>query len=193
MLTPEEMAVLAGLLSRAHAASPESTTPESEPITAGDIVQLRPGANVTWETSLMIVEQADRYKVRGPILRMHRGGCREAWYAFTPPQVARIGRVPFPRPAAQICGNTYTPPCGRQGDADQYRAKHAAGEAIILQQLRDAAALIDAERAKLASQRKQPNRVQGRKLKPTTRPICEDNNDGVEPFATPRACVTLRP
>lgn len=162
MLTPEELKALDALLSRARAAASAGIAAAAEPITAGDVVQLRPGASQTWETSIMLVEQAEPYKLRGPILRMHRSGCREAWHACTPAQVHRIGRAAFPRPADQICSGTYNPGCGNTAN---YRASHAADQAGIDQQLRDAAALIDAERKGATKQRKQAMRAHGRKTK----------------------------
>jgi hypothetical protein len=108
MLTADEMLTLQNLLSRARAA----TSPHTDTIAPGDVVQLRPGASRTWETSLLLVGQV-RYdgRIRGAILRPHRSGCREAWYSYNPAEFLRVGRAPFAEPPEDIRHWCYEPPC----------------------------------------------------------------------------------
>jgi hypothetical protein len=109
MLTEAEIATLAALLERARRASGRDRSSALDTITPGDVVQLQPGANSTWGTSLMLVCKVDGNQVRGQLLRPHRGGCREAWAEFSPPQLARVGRAPFPEPEPNIKSWAYQP------------------------------------------------------------------------------------
>lgn len=104
MLTIEELLTLEGILARARAAHDRDHLHQVPTIQPGDVVQLRPGADRTWETSLLLVMDTYQGRVRGQILRPHRGGCREAWYAYTPPEVVIIGPAPYVGPAPEICG-----------------------------------------------------------------------------------------
>ena len=61
MLTSDELAALESLLSRARTAAARDRAATADPITAGDVVQLRPGADSTWETSLLLVMQSDAH------------------------------------------------------------------------------------------------------------------------------------
>jgi len=136
MLTTDELTALESLLQRARRDAARGVTATHEALTPGDVVQLRPGADPTWETSLMLVMQADPYKIRGQILRPHRGGCREAWASYKPPEVTRIGRAPFPEPAPDIKAWCYEPPCPLVEPIEArvlYRERNAA----LTQQLRD--------------------------------------------------------
>jgi len=109
MLTPDEVLLLRKLLDRAEL---ESRT-NGDAIAPGDVVQLRPGASRTWETSLLLVGSVD-HRIRGTILQHHRGGCREAWATFSPAEVDRVGRLTFPQPAADIRSSGYCPTCPMQ-------------------------------------------------------------------------------
>jgi len=126
MLTPEELQVLEALLARARQAAALDRSAIAEELLPGDVVQLRPGADPTWETSLLLVQQTGP-KVRGVILRPHRGGCREAWWAFSPPEPVRIGHTPFPEPAPDVRAWCYEPPCPLLATAQEiarYRRAH---------------------------------------------------------------------
>jgi hypothetical protein len=114
MTSRDEIAVLESLLTQARRKASEAHTATLDTITPGDLVQLRPGADPTWETSIVLVHKVDARHVRGAILRPHRSGCLEAWQPYTHAEVIRIGRVPFPEPAADIRSCTYEPPCMRQ-------------------------------------------------------------------------------
>jgi hypothetical protein len=110
MLTADELLVLESLLARArHAAGADRAT-ILESITVGDVVQLRPGADPHWETSLLLVcrIRADG-AISGQILQPHRGGYRDAWWTYRPTSVARVGRSPFPEPAMAIKSWSYDP------------------------------------------------------------------------------------
>lgn len=111
MLTTEELLTLEGILARARAAHARANLHQVATITVGDVVQLRPGADRTWESSLLLVMDTHNGRIRGQILRPHRGGCREAWYAYTPPEVVIIGRAPYAGPAPEICGWSNGPVC----------------------------------------------------------------------------------
>ena len=127
MLTPEETAALQALLRReAH------RPPTADPIQPGDVVQLRPGTDRTWETSLLLVCQANSHQVRGPILRPHRGGCREAWAKYSAAEVVRIGPAPFGEPAPDIRSWCYEPPCPtRETGFASYRDRHQAARLAL--------------------------------------------------------------
>ena len=114
MTSRDEIAVLESLLTQARRKASEAHTATLDTITPGDLVQLRPGADPTWETSIVLVHKVDARHVRGAILRPHRSGCLEAWQPYTHAEVIRIGRAPFPEPAADIRSCTYEPPCMRQ-------------------------------------------------------------------------------
>lgn len=108
MLTPAELQTLADLLQRIQS----EQQPSGPGIQPGDVAQIRPGVSRTWETSLVLISQIDhRGRPRGPILKPHRGGCREAWYDFSPPELAIIGRAPYAGPASDIRAWSYEPPC----------------------------------------------------------------------------------
>ena len=128
MLTPDQLSALEALLTAARLAAAAGTA-AAEAIAAGDVVQLRPGASHTWETSLMLVTQNDGRRIRGQVLRPHRGGCRDAWATHSAPELIRTGRLPFPEPADDIKAWCYAPPCSRLADppeAATYRAQNTA-------------------------------------------------------------------
>jgi len=107
MLTPEELTVLESLCSRARVAG----TQEADELAPGDVVQIRPGFDPHWQTSLMLVGRVLDGKISGTILEPHRGGYREAWYTYRRPELFRIGRLPFPEPPASVRAMCYCPPC----------------------------------------------------------------------------------
>lgn len=110
MLTPDELLLLESLLTRERHTAGCARAPLYDSIEPGDLVQLRPGADPTWGTSFLLVCQIrEDGRVVGQILRPHRGGYREAWYSYSPPEVARIGRSPFPEPGAAIRSWSYDP------------------------------------------------------------------------------------
>ena len=112
MLTHEELTVLESLLVRAQAAVHIESEAGPGTIKAGDLVQLRPGADPTWECSFLLVGQVrDTGEIRGTILRPHRGSWKDAWYRYTPPEVARVGRALFPEPSLKVRGAGYWPVC----------------------------------------------------------------------------------
>jgi hypothetical protein len=112
MLTEEELATLESLLARARAAARVAREAGFGGIKPGDLVQLRPGADPTWECSFLLVGQVrDTGEIRGTILRPHRGGWKDAWYRYTPPEVAWIGRALFPEPTLKVRGAGYWPAC----------------------------------------------------------------------------------
>jgi len=108
MLSPEELAALESILERARASLQPTSGAE---IAVGDVVQLRPGADRTWECSLMLVTQIVNGEVRGQILRPNRSGAREAWGRYTVAEVVRVGRTHYPEPAPDIRRTSYSPPC----------------------------------------------------------------------------------
>jgi hypothetical protein len=118
MLTAAEMALLESLLTRARSFAGVEWAAGLDPINVGDVVQLRPGADPHWETSLLVVTKIrEDAKVTGYVLRPHRSGCREAWYTYTPPEVIRIGGSPFPGPGRAIRNQSYPvlcPKCARR-------------------------------------------------------------------------------
>lgn len=137
MLTPDEFAALDALLTRARASLALGPALPSA-IAPGDVVQLRPGADPTWECSLMMVTKI-RYDgaVQGQILRPHRGGCPEAWHSYRPPAVVRIGRAPYPEPAAAIRSWAYCPPCPRMDPTPHAGERYRAARAALAAQLHD--------------------------------------------------------
>lgn len=110
MLNAEELLVLESLLARARHEAGSNRSSIHESIQIGDVVQLRPGADSLWETSLLLVCRIhDDGSVSGQILQPHRGGVREAWWRYTLPEVARIGRTPYPEPAPSIKSWSFDP------------------------------------------------------------------------------------
>ena len=101
MLSRDEIHLLESLLKRArHAAAALNNNDEIAP---GDVVQLRPGADPHWETSLLLVCRVSRDgSISGQILRPHRGGHAMAWYTYRPLAVAKVGNAPFPEPAMRV-------------------------------------------------------------------------------------------
>jgi hypothetical protein len=85
----------------------------------------------------MLAMHNDGRRVRGQILRPHRGGCREAWAAFTEPELIRIGRLPYPEPAPDIRQWCYAPPCSKQATDEQaagYRAQQQQANELYRQE-----------------------------------------------------------
>jgi hypothetical protein len=108
LLTPDEITVLESLCSRARRAA----DPSPGTLAPGDVVQLRPGADSHWQTSLFLVcAIREDGGISGQILRPHRSGSREAWYTYRPPEVARIGRAPYPEPPPRVRSVGYPEPC----------------------------------------------------------------------------------
>lgn len=149
MLTEAEILTLAALLDRARAAAGPDRRTAADTLTPGDVVQLRPGASRTWETSFLLVCQiTSRGRVRGQVLRPHRSGCREAWAEYSMPELARIGRAPFPEPAPDVRAWCYAPPCplrqrkpparanGQAASVDDAQAAERAIRAALAAELR---------------------------------------------------------
>jgi hypothetical protein len=118
MFTEDELATLESLLVRARAAAGVARSESA--VTVGDLVQLRPGADSHWETSLLLVRKVrDDGRVSGVVLRPHRSGYREAWYTYSLPEVLRVGRAPFPPPGKTVNSASYLAYCpqclGRDG------------------------------------------------------------------------------
>jgi hypothetical protein len=111
MLTEEELATLESLLVRARAAVGVARAKCGDAINVGDLVQLRPGADSHWQTSLLLVCKVRGDHVSGVVLRPHRSGYREAWYTFSLPEVLRIGRAAFPAPASAVNSAAYLAYC----------------------------------------------------------------------------------
>lgn len=112
MFSPEELTLLESLLIRARAYAGIDRAEEFAVINVGDLVQLRPGADSHWETSFLQVGMLrDDGRISGAILRPHRSGCREAWYSYTPPEIIRVGRSPFPPPRRAIRDQSYLAWC----------------------------------------------------------------------------------
>lgn len=128
MLTPDELTALEGLLLRARIEAARDRNAVAEAITPGDIVQLRPGASPTWETSILLVMTAEAHHVRGQVLKPHRSGCREAWASFSAADVARIGRAPFTEPAPDVKAWCYEPPCPLLASPEQIARYRRAQE-----------------------------------------------------------------
>jgi hypothetical protein len=111
MLTSDELSLLESLVLRARVAAGLELTLEQQSIAPGDVVQLRPGADAAWETSLLWVTKIrENGQVSGIIMRPHRSGMQEAWSTFSNPEVRKIGRIPYPAPGRGICRQTYEPP-----------------------------------------------------------------------------------
>jgi hypothetical protein len=111
-IAPEELQILESLLTRLRDAAAAGRAAGSDAINPGDIVQLRPGSDPHWQTSMFLVcKVREDGGISGQILRPHRGGFREAWYTYRPPEVARIGRMPFPEPPLTVRSAGYWPPC----------------------------------------------------------------------------------
>lgn len=107
-LTPAELAILEALCSRGR----QEADADPGAIAAGDVVQIRPGVDPHWQTSLFLVcAIRDDGSISGQILRPHRSGAREAWYTFRPADLARIGNAPFPEPPANIRSMVYPEIC----------------------------------------------------------------------------------
>jgi hypothetical protein len=111
MLTSTELAALESLLVRERASARDVDQSGAGDIKPGDLVQLRPGADPTWECSFLLVGQARDSEIRGTILRPHRGGWKDAWYRYSPPEVAWIGRGLFPEPKLKVRAAGYWPVC----------------------------------------------------------------------------------
>ena len=112
MFTEDELAILESLLARARSAAGRARSESSGTVNVGDLVQLRPGADSHWQTSLLLVCQVrDDGRVSGIVLRPHRSGYREAWYTYSPPEVLRIGRAPFPPPQREVNNASYLAAC----------------------------------------------------------------------------------
>lgn len=155
VLTTDQIHALESLLDTARRAEGAA----ADVIAAGDVVQLRPGASQTWESSLMLVEQHRDGKIRGQILRPNRGGCREAWATHTAPEVVRVGRAPFREPAPDIKAWCYAPPCGRLADPVD-AASYRTDRAKMLAGIR--AEQIELERQEASARRKQALRAHGK-------------------------------
>jgi hypothetical protein len=67
-------------------------------IAPGDLVQIRPYADRTFGGMFMHVCRVRPAHIEGYLLRPHRGGCREAWHTFSPPELLRLGRSFFEQP-----------------------------------------------------------------------------------------------
>jgi len=113
MLSPEEILLLESLLARARAEAERAAVRlPADAFIPGDIVQLRPGADPHWQTSLVLVSKIrDDGGVSGQILRPHRGGFPETWYTYRPPSLVRIGRMLFRDPGPPSRSPAYMPPC----------------------------------------------------------------------------------
>lgn len=147
MLTLEELAALEGLLARARRDAGRDRAATLNPIAPGDVLQLRPGASETWETSLLLVTAADSHQVRGQVLRPHRSGCREAWLSCSMPEVARIGRTPYPEPAPDIKSCCYAPPCPLSATAAEI-ARYRKMQMLSWKRLREEQVFIAAQDAR---------------------------------------------
>lgn len=122
MLTEDELAALESLLVRARAAAGQVRSETGGTVNVGDLVQLRPGADPHWQTSLLLVcKIRDDGRISGVVLRPHRSGSRDAWYTYSPPEVLRIGRAPFPPPESAVAAASFLAQCprclGREGVA----------------------------------------------------------------------------
>lgn len=111
MLTESEISSLTSILDRARRAAGRDRTASADTITPGDVVQLRPGSSRTWETSFLLVGKVLNGRIRGAILRPHRSGCPEAWSEFSAPELARVGRAPYPEPPLDVRSWCYAPAC----------------------------------------------------------------------------------
>jgi hypothetical protein len=109
MLTAEEIQMLQSLLERARHMAIQTG---ADVIVPGDVVQLRPGADPHWRTSFLLVGKVrDDGGISGTILEPHRGGWKDAWYTYRPPEVCLVGRAPFPEPPLRARSASYWPPC----------------------------------------------------------------------------------
>jgi hypothetical protein len=68
MLTEDELAALESLLVRARAAAGLARSESGGTVNVGDLVQLRPGADPHWQTSLLLV-----CKIRDPTMPNRSG------------------------------------------------------------------------------------------------------------------------
>jgi len=111
MLTEDEAALLESLLVRARSAG-LARSEFGDAISVGDLVQLRPGADQHWQTSLLLVcKVRDDGRISGVVLRPHRSGSREAWYTYSRAEVLRIGRAPFAHPDESVRNSSYLAVC----------------------------------------------------------------------------------
>lgn len=114
MLSPEELTTLESLVARARKSAGQARSEYADPINVGDLVQLRPGADSHWQTSLLLVcKVRDGGRVSGVVLRPHRSGYREAHYTYSLPEVLLIGRAPFPPPDRAVRSASYLAHCPR--------------------------------------------------------------------------------
>ena len=110
VLTPDELLALESLLVKARAEV--SFDHAADAINVGDLVQLRPGADDHWQTSLLLVGKVrENGRVSGVVLRPHRSGVQLAWYTYTQPEVIRVGRAPFAGPERAIQNASYLALC----------------------------------------------------------------------------------
>lgn len=174
MLTPDELSSLSSLLDRARRADSRNRGAALAAIAPGDVVQLRPGINHTWETSLLLVMETDARQVRGQILQPHRSGCQAAWGRFAPGEVLRVGRAPFAEPATEIKEACYQPPCDlgsrkppAAADAVNYRDHYNASSASIADAVQRAHE-IDAERVTAQRAKRRAKRSLGHTVRSET-------------------------
>lgn len=112
MFTEDELAVLESLLVRARAAADQARAESGDAIHVGDLVQLRPGADSHWQTSLLLVcKVREDGRVSGIVLRPHRSGAAAAHYTYSRPEISRIGRAPFPPPEREVNNASYLATC----------------------------------------------------------------------------------
>jgi hypothetical protein len=128
MLSPDEIHLLESLLKRArHAAA----APNNDAIAPGDVVQLRPGADPHWETSLLLVCRVrPDGAISGQILRPHRGGHALAWYTYRPPAVVKVGNAPFPEPAMRVRSWSYDGPSESLHNSERKQAGRETRTAV---------------------------------------------------------------
>lgn len=159
MLTPEELQSLECLIQRARAAAADGLATAAEPIHPGDVVQIRPGCDQTWESSLVLVMSSDNHRIRGQVLRPRRSGCREAWATYKRGEVLRVGRAVYPEPPTEVKSQCYDPACdralrkppGREAEpvtlelvraaGEEYRAKFEASRADRMREMIEASKL----------------------------------------------------
>src|SRR6185369_2368969 len=66
-----------------QAAAGVARSESAEAVNVGDLVQLRPGADSHWQTSLLLVcKVRDGGSVSGVVLRPHRSSAKDAWYTY---------------------------------------------------------------------------------------------------------------
>jgi len=169
MLTPEELTALRNLVERATADAATANT-AGQQITPGDLVQLRPGACDTWETSFMLVKAATGNKLRGAILQPHRSGCQEAWWTYSRAELARVGHAPYLEPARDIRAWCYDPPCPLQEPDEKIRAAYRRMNAAMFRRLieEEARCLAEAKKSRSAA-RPAPAPAKSSTRKPPTR------------------------